>query len=235
MASIVSQLFDAVSGLFLEALGTDMTAMEEYFPFVTKAYDVMQVTAWAILILITIWQLFRAFGGPITEAENPWHLLVRSSVYGLLIGYAKPIFSLCLNIARAPYTTLMELSMTAEDFRTTFLMFSFFMMIAPFKNTLLFSDAGIPPAPSCICVSVDAFIIRRAAFPSMPKTAKPYTDLTSVLVQFVSLCVICRIYSYFMHLRSIYSGHMQPARRHVRTTAHGKNSHRKNKTPGTLL
>ena len=116
MASIVSQLFDAVSGLFLEALGTDMTAMEEYFPFVTKAYDVMQVTAWAILILITIWQLFRAFGGPITEAENPWHLLIRSSVYGLLIGYAKPIFSLCLNIARAPYTTLMELSMTAEDF-----------------------------------------------------------------------------------------------------------------------
>lgn len=54
VASIVSQLFDAVSGLFLEALGTDMTAMEEYFPFVTKAYDVMQVTAWAILILITI-------------------------------------------------------------------------------------------------------------------------------------------------------------------------------------
>lgn len=43
-------------------------------------------------------------------------LLIRSSVYGLLIGYAKPIFSLCLNIARAPYTTLMELSMTAEDF-----------------------------------------------------------------------------------------------------------------------
>ena len=100
----------------------------------------------------------------------------------------------------------MEVSRPPEYARTTFLMFSFFMMIAPFKNTLLFSDAGIPPAPSCICISVDAFIIRRAAFPSMPKTAKPYTDLTSVLVQFVSLCVICRIYSYFMHLRSIYSG-----------------------------
>ena len=56
IASIVSQLFDAVSGLFLEALGTDMTAMEEYFPFVTKAYDIMQVTAWAILILIVVWQ-----------------------------------------------------------------------------------------------------------------------------------------------------------------------------------
>lgn len=34
VASIVSQAMDAVSALFLEALGTDMTAMEEYFPFV---------------------------------------------------------------------------------------------------------------------------------------------------------------------------------------------------------
>ena len=116
IASIASQLLDAVSGLFLEALGTDMTAMEEYFPFVTKAYDVMQVTAWAVLILITVWQLFRAFGGPITEAENPWHLLIRGAIFAFLIGYAKPIFVLCLNIARAPYTSLMDLSMTAEDF-----------------------------------------------------------------------------------------------------------------------
>lgn len=107
---------DAVSGLFLEALGTDMTAMEEYFPFVTKAYDVMQVTAWAVLILITVWQLFRAFGGPITEAENPWHLLVRGAIYAFLIGSAKPIFALCLSIARAPYTSLMDVSMTGEDF-----------------------------------------------------------------------------------------------------------------------
>ena len=70
VASIVSQAMDAVSALFLEALGTDMTAMEEYFPFVTKAFDVIQVTAWAILILITVWQLFRAFGGPITPERN---------------------------------------------------------------------------------------------------------------------------------------------------------------------
>lgn len=116
VSSIASQLLDAVSGLFLEALGTDMTAMEEYFPFVTKAYGVMQVTAYAVLILIVLWQLFRAFGGPITEAENPWHLVVRGAIFGFLIGYAKPIFSACLTIARAPYTSLMDLSMTGEDF-----------------------------------------------------------------------------------------------------------------------
>lgn len=116
VASIISQMLDAVSGLFLEALGTDMTAMEEYFPFVSKAYDVLQVTAYTILILIVIWQLFRAFGGPITEAENPWHLTVRGALFAFLIYYAKPIFSVCLSIARAPYTSLMDLSMTGEDF-----------------------------------------------------------------------------------------------------------------------
>lgn len=41
-ASVASELMDTVSGIFLNALGTDMTAMEEYFPFVTKAFTVMQ-------------------------------------------------------------------------------------------------------------------------------------------------------------------------------------------------
>lgn len=77
ISSILSQLMDAVSGLFLQVLGTDMTAIEEYFPFLSKAFTVMQYMAWAILFLIVVWQLFRAFGGPIVEAENPWTLLAR--------------------------------------------------------------------------------------------------------------------------------------------------------------
>ena len=112
----VTQLMDAVSGLFLNALGTEMTAMEEYFPFVAKAFTVMQYMAWAVLFLITVWQLFRIFGGPITEAENPWVLVVRSALFAFLIGFARPIFLFVLQIARAPYTALMDVSMTAEDF-----------------------------------------------------------------------------------------------------------------------
>ena len=116
ISSIASSLMDAVSGLFLNALGADMTVMEEYFPFITVAYTVMQYMAWAILFLITVWQLFRTFGGPITEAEHPLHLIARSSIFALLIGYARPIFMVALDIARAPYTALLDLSMTSEDF-----------------------------------------------------------------------------------------------------------------------
>lgn len=116
VASIMTQLMDAVSGLFLEALGTDMTAMEEYFPFAVSAYTVIQYTAWALLFLIVSWQLFRSFGGPLTEAENPFELLARGGIFAVLIAYAKPIFTLLLGIARAPYTALMDASMAPGDF-----------------------------------------------------------------------------------------------------------------------
>lgn len=116
ISSVITQLMDAVSGLFLSALGTDMTAMEEYFPFVNRAFEVMQYTAWAILFLITAWQLFRAFGGPITEAENPWTLIARHALFAFLIAFAKPIFSIILDIARAPYSALMQVQLDAEDF-----------------------------------------------------------------------------------------------------------------------
>ena len=76
----------------------------------------MQYTGWAILFLVTVWQLFRIFGGPVTDAENPWSLIGRSSIFALLIGYAKPIFLIVLDIATAPYTALMDITMTAEDF-----------------------------------------------------------------------------------------------------------------------
>ena len=106
IASLVTAVMDAISGIFLGALGTDMVVMEEYFPFITRAFSIMQYFAWCLLFIITVWQLFRAFGGPITEAENPWHLLVRSAIFAVLIGFARPIFSIALDIARAPYTAV---------------------------------------------------------------------------------------------------------------------------------
>lgn len=116
VSSIVTKLMDAVSGLFLGALGTDMTAMEEYFPFVARAFTIMQYTAWVILFLITVWQLFRAFGGNLNESESPGPLVLRSALFAFLIYYAKPIFLYILKIATAPYTALMDVTMGSEHF-----------------------------------------------------------------------------------------------------------------------
>ena len=116
VASIMTQIMDAISGVFLGALGTDMTAMEEYFPFMVSAYTIIQYTAWALLFLIVVWQIFRAFSGPLSETENPLALVARGAIFAVLIGYAKPIFSLVLDIARAPYAALMDASLDPGDF-----------------------------------------------------------------------------------------------------------------------
>ena len=116
VAKTVTSVMDAVSGLFLNALGTDMTAMEEYFPFVSEAFTVMQYTAWALLFLIVVWQLFKTFGGPLTEGEEPWGLILKGGLFALLIYFAKPIFLYVLEIARAPYTALMDLTLSKEAF-----------------------------------------------------------------------------------------------------------------------
>ena len=47
VSSVVTDLMDAVSGMFLQALGTDMTAMEEYFPFVSKSFTIIPSIRWA--------------------------------------------------------------------------------------------------------------------------------------------------------------------------------------------
>ena len=116
VASVMTQIMEAISGVFIGALGTDMTAMEEYFPFAVSAYTIIQYTAWALLFLIVVWQLFRAFSGPFSETENPLALVARGAIFAVLIGYAKPIFSLVLDIARAPYTALMDASLDPGDF-----------------------------------------------------------------------------------------------------------------------
>lgn len=116
MASTVSSLLDATSGAFLQALNTDLTTIEEYFPFITKAFSVFQYAAWALLFLIFVFQLLRTFGGPLTETEHPITLLGRTVLFSFLIGYAKPIFIMLLDIARIPYDAFLNLNMSAEDF-----------------------------------------------------------------------------------------------------------------------
>lgn len=116
VASVMTKIMDAISGVFIGALGTDMTAMEEYFPFAVSAYTIIQYTAWALLFLVATWQIFRAFSGPLGETENPLTILARGAIFGFLIAYAKPIFSLALDIARAPYTALMDSTLDLGDF-----------------------------------------------------------------------------------------------------------------------
>lgn len=108
--------FDIIATWFTTAFGSDLSLFEAYFPIITDAYNIFQYTAWGLLFLIVVFQLFRAFGGPLTEVqESPWQLIVKAALFGFMIGYAKEIFDIVLTFARAPYTLMSNIDVTASS------------------------------------------------------------------------------------------------------------------------
>ena len=149
VASVMTQIMDAISGVFIGALGTDVTAREDHSPSAVRPHPIIQSPAWALLFLVAVWQIFRAFSGPLGETENPLTILARGAIFGFLIAYAKPIFSLALDIARAPYTALMDSTLDPGDF--TF--------------------AGIEQALTNGLTTIPAMGRRRTALPARPARA----------------------------------------------------------------
>ena len=115
-AEKVGELFDAVASMFLDVLGADLTVFDTYFPFMKSTYSVMQWIGWFLLLAIVIWQLFRSFLGPLSDAENPLTLIGRSVIAAFCIGFAIEIMNILLTLAADPYNQLLNFSFTSNDF-----------------------------------------------------------------------------------------------------------------------
>lgn len=116
VSTIVVKAMDLISGQFLVSFNTDMSAFVTYFPFATKAFNVIQATAWVFLIMMVAFQLLRNFLGPISDAEKPTTLLGRATISAFCIGYAMPICDILLKLTRDPYNALLNYQATGEDF-----------------------------------------------------------------------------------------------------------------------
>ena len=106
-------MMDAVSGIFLGALGADIPPWKNTSPLSKAPFSVLQYTAFGRFCsphyrMAAIPQFRR----PDFESENPWQLVARSALFAVLVAYAKPIFEICLSIARAPYLALMDSGQT---------------------------------------------------------------------------------------------------------------------------
>lgn len=109
-------IMDAVSNEFLTVFNTDMSTFVTYFPFATATYDIMQATAWVLLIMIVVFQLLRNTLGPLSDAEKPTTLIGRAAISAFCIGYAMPICDILLKLCRDPYNAFLGYQATGEDF-----------------------------------------------------------------------------------------------------------------------
>lgn len=110
------EVMDAISDEFLTLFNTDMSAFVGYFPFATATYDIIQATAWVLLIMIVVFQLLRNTLGPLTDAEKPTTLIGRAVISAFCIGYAMPICDILLKLCRDPYNALLNYQAEANDF-----------------------------------------------------------------------------------------------------------------------
>ena len=112
VSSIASELMDAVSRVFSTPWARTWTPWRGISPLSPRAFEVMQYMAWAVLFLITVWQLFRVFGGPITRRRTPGSSCCAALCSPCWWEPPGPSSPWPWDIARgAPYTALMEVSM----------------------------------------------------------------------------------------------------------------------------
>ena len=121
----VNSLLDAVSGIMLDTLGVDMFVMTSYFPFLDSAFLTIRYIGIILLLLMVIWQLFRAFSGPVLEAENPLTLLARGTLAAFCIWNSREIFNILLYIAKAPYDVLQSIPGSSQTLTSFNAIYSF--------------------------------------------------------------------------------------------------------------
>lgn len=98
VAEMIQGLIGAISNVVLdflfELISFDFLSQTNYitrnFPFMTDAAHIVKVIGIALLIGITAFQLFRGTFAMVTETDRPVRLLVRSSIF-LVVLYALPV------------------------------------------------------------------------------------------------------------------------------------------------
>lgn len=71
-----------------------------------QAYTLFMYCAFAIIFLGMLYQIFKAFFGPLVQAESPGRVVLKSCFFAILAANAQNIVALVLEIAQIPYDAI---------------------------------------------------------------------------------------------------------------------------------
>ncbi len=107
-ATAVSDILDKVSVALVDNFSFDLNYFSNTFPFVGAAADVIRYFGLALLFLLVVWQIFKAFGGKYTDSEAPIPLVGKACLSAFAIFYSYDIFSWLLELATTPYNIMKD-------------------------------------------------------------------------------------------------------------------------------
>ena len=109
IGDVVTKGLDYISTSFFDIFTLDMGLMNKIFPFLSTAFTLIQYFAFGLVIAILIFQLFRNFLGPISDAEAPLPLLGRTCIAAFCVFNATDICEYILKFARPLFQSLKEI------------------------------------------------------------------------------------------------------------------------------
>lgn len=71
-----------------------------------QMYRMFLIIAFGILFIAMIYQIFKAFFGPLTEAEPPSRVVIRTAFFALLVANSQYVVAFVLEIATIPYKAI---------------------------------------------------------------------------------------------------------------------------------
>lgn len=84
---------------------------KDVFPVVTKAYTVFLYSAFAIIFLSMVYQLFKCFFGPLTDkTETPFKIILSSLFTCILVAFSQVVCAAIFEITTIPYKAITSIA-----------------------------------------------------------------------------------------------------------------------------
>ena len=110
VADMIISALNFLIGVFQNGVGLNGDQTLAYFftlfSFCKVSYEVFIWAGFFILFTICVFQLFKSLFGPLSEAESPLGLVVRTIIFTVLIAFAKDICQFIINLGSIPYQIL---------------------------------------------------------------------------------------------------------------------------------
>lgn len=116
-SQFIVDMMELVTEMFTELLSCNLSLFEELFSVVGILYkNVIVPMGIAILLLILVWQLFKAMFGKSVNGEEPVELIIRSVIALFFVVEAKSIVDYILKFAGTPYQWVAGAKIKVESF-----------------------------------------------------------------------------------------------------------------------
>lgn len=123
LVDVICRAFQFLVECFLNMFGMDgantLNLFHYVFPFTDTVWNVCMYAGFFVLFIITVWQVFKAMFGNLTEAESPTKTIAKMIITAGFVGFSGTLCKIFFYIGTVPFEAFMNASDSFTDFSET--------------------------------------------------------------------------------------------------------------------